>query len=77
MLDDDIKITTGIVSSSEQTIVTKKRNISTFNSYPTRNSGGPLLSRFGQLIGMSSSGFSKSINGHIPQNINFAAFRSN
>ena len=73
MLDDDIKITTGIVSSAGTNNRDKKRG--TFqHSTPIQpgNSGGPLLSRFGQIIGMSSSGYSKSIDGHIPQNINFA-----
>jgi S1-C subfamily serine protease len=73
MLDDDIKITTGIVSSAGTNNSDKKRG--TFqHSTPIQpgNSGGPLLSRFGQIIGMSSSGYSKSIDGHIPQNINFA-----
>ena len=73
MLDDDIKITTGIVSSAGTNTNDKKRG--TFqHSTPIQpgNSGGPLLSRYGQIIGMSSSGYSKSIDGHIPQNINFA-----
>ena len=71
-LDLDIKITTGIVSSSGKN--RQSKNFGDFqHTVPTQpgNSGGPLISRSGQILGMTKSMLVKSEK-HIPQNVNFA-----
>ena len=71
-LDLDIKITTGIVSSSGKN--RQSKNFGDFqHTVPTQpgNSGGPLISRSGQILGMTKSMLVKS-DKHIPQNVNFA-----
>lgn len=72
-LDYDIKITTGIVSSSGKNRISKKHGGEFQHTTPTQpgNSGGPLISRSGQVIGMTKSILRKTKE-HVPQNVNFA-----
>ena len=75
-LDLDIKITTGIVSSSGKNEYSKKYG-EFQHTTPTQpgNSGGALISRSGQVLGMTKSILTK-VKKHVPQNVNFAVTAS-
>jgi hypothetical protein len=68
-----IKITTGIVSSTGQNKIDKKYGRFQ-HSTPTQsgNSGGALINKSGQVVGMTASVLEKVKNAITPQNVNFA-----
>ena len=80
-LNDDIKITDGIVSSVSKLIKYKGGDSKVFfqHTTPTQpgNSGGPLINQKGQVVGMTTARenekeFKKYNRGLTPQNINYA-----
>lgn len=65
----NLKVTTGIVSSEAPEVGWLFQHTT-----PTQkgNSGGPLINRNGQLVGISTAVWGEKIGGLNPQNINFA-----